>query len=297
MQMQSAREWQQHPFRLDQCGDLTPLRQALEAVGYSQQALSDTAKRQSRTEPLDMEVILRRTVAPTPFNTLTHLFFLGQTVSVEAARAALAPMQVEPLAAVGLLQPAETGIRATAMIFPYEGLFVAYDFPTDITRRPLPEDYVLGVGGASITLDHLTVRRQGETVLDLGTGSGVHALLAAQHANQVIATDLNPRALNFAGLNARLNGRTTITLRQGSLYEPVAEDQFDLIVANPPFVISPESRYIYRDSDLPGDTISEHVVRGMPARLRHGGYGVVLCNWYHQPDQTWSERPRHWVEA
>jgi methylase of polypeptide subunit release factors len=297
MQMQSAREWQQHPFRLDQCDDLTPLRQALEAVGYSQQALSDTAKRQSRTEPLDMEVILRRTVAPTPFNTLTHLFFLGQTVSVEAARAALAPMQVEPLVAVGLLQPAETGIRATAMIFPYEGLFVAYDFPTDITRSPLPEDYVLGVGGASITLDHLTVRRQGETVLDLGTGSGVHALLAAQHANQVIATDLNPRALNFAGLNARLNGRTTITLRQGSLYEPVAEDQFDLIVANPPFVISPESRYIYRDSDLPGDTISEHVVRGAPARLRHGGYGVVLCNWYHQQDQTWSERPRHWVEA
>jgi methylase of polypeptide subunit release factors len=183
------------------------------------------------------------------------------------------------------------------MIFPYEGLFIAYDFPTDVTCQPVPADYVLGVGGASITLDHLTVRRQGETVLDLGTGSGVHALLAAQHASQVIATDLNPRALNFAGLNARLNGLTTITLRQGSLYEPVAMDQFDLIVANPPFVLSPESRYVYRDSGLPGDTISEQVVRGAPARLCPGGYGVVLCNWYHQQNQHWSERLAQWVEA
>jgi SAM-dependent methyltransferase len=240
---------------------------------------------------------LRRTVTPTPFNTLARLFFLGQTVSAEAARAALTPVQVEPLIAAGLLQQVEAGIRSTAMIFPYEGLFVAYDFPTDVTCQPVPADYVLGVGGASITLDHLTVRRQGETVLDLGTGSGVHALLAAQHASQVIATDLNPRALNFAGLNARLNGLATIALRQGSLYEPVATDQFDLIVANPPFVLSPESRYVYRDSGLPGDTISEQVIRGAPARLRPDGYGVVLCNWYHQQDQHWSERLAQWVEA
>jgi methylase of polypeptide subunit release factors len=157
-------------------------------------------------------------------------------------------------------------------------------------------NHVLGAGRASITLANLTVRRRGETVLDLGTGSGIQALLAARHATRVIATDLNPRALNFAGFNALLNGVSNLELRQGSLYEPVAMCQFDLIVANPPFVISPETRYLYRDSDLPGDAVSEQVVRGAPARLREGGYGVILCNWHHQ-GEDWSERLRPWVAS
>jgi hypothetical protein len=102
--------------------------------------------------------------------------------------------------------------------------------------------------------------------------------------------------LNYAALSARLNGLSNIELRQGGLYEPVGDSQFDLIIANPPFVISPESRYLYRDSNLPGDVISERVIRGAPSRLLEGGYGIVLCNWYH-PEQDWSERLRPWVES
>jgi SAM-dependent methyltransferase len=295
MQTTRPQAWQDSPFRLHQCNDLAPLRQALQAAGYTHEALAQIARRRYRSEPLDMPAILRRTATPTPFHTLVYLFFLGQTVSVEATRVALAPMALDELLAVGLLQQVATGLRATAMLLPFAEVLVAYDFPADIVGGALPADYVLGVGGASITLAHLTVRRQGETVLDLGTGSGVHALLAARHARRVLATDLNPRALNFAGFNARLNGLTNIELRQGSLYEPVQEEQFDLIVANPPFVISPESRYVYRDSGLPGDSISEQVIRGAPARLREDGYCVVLCNWYHRQGQEWSERPQQWV--
>jgi SAM-dependent methyltransferase len=290
--------WQRsdHPFRLDQCGDLTSLRQALEAAGYTQSALAKTIVRHDRTARLDMSVLRRRTAPPTPYNTLVRLFYLGQAVPAEAARIALGPRSLDQLIAVGLLQHTNIDIRAEAMLTPYEDILVVHDFPAEISGGPEPANYVLGVGRASITLANLTVRRRGETVLDLGTGSGIQALLASRHAAHVMATDLNLRALNYAALSARLNGLPNIELRQGGLYEPVGDSQFDLIIANPPFVISPESRYLYRDSNLPGDVISERVIRGAPSRLLEGGYGIVLCNWYH-PEQDWSDRLRPWVES
>jgi methylase of polypeptide subunit release factors len=73
-------------------------------------------------------------------------------------------------------------------------------------------------------------------MLDVGTGSGVLAILAAQHSDQVTAIDVNPRALMFARFNARLNGVSHLQLLEGSWFEPVAGRTFDLIACNPPYV-------------------------------------------------------------
>lgn len=296
--MPTQRTWErkEEPFQLDQCSDLTALRQALEAAGYTRSAVAKTVVKHESGR-MDTSVVLRRTAAPTPYNTLVRLFFLGQIVPVAAARQALTATDVESLIAFGLLQQTDDGICSEAMLIPAEDLFLAQDFPAEVIGGSEPANHVLGAGRASVTLANLTVRRQGETVLDIGTGSGFQAALAAGHAAQVIATDVSLRALQFAALTARLNGISNLELRRGSLYEPVGDQQFDLIIANPPFVISPESRYIYRDSGLPGDTISEQVIRGASTRLREGGYAVVLCNWYYQEGQEWSDRPRQWVTA
>ncbi len=158
-------------------------------------------------------------------------------------------------------------------------------------------DYVLGPGPATRTVLWMTVRRRVERALDLGTGFGVQALVTARHARQTVGTDVNTRALNFTALNARLNDVSNLELRLGSLYEPVADNRFDLIVANPPYVISPESEYEYRDSGLAGDRISEQVIRGAPVRLREGGYCTVLFNWHHRYDDDWAERPTEWLRS
>jgi methylase of polypeptide subunit release factors len=289
------------PFRLDACGDLTPLRRALEGQGYTQPALAELLNPSDAKSPLevalDLAAAIRRTAAPSPLNTLARLFVLAQAVPEEAARQALAPADVEQLAALGLLRRSGDAVLATTAVLPFAGLLLARDFWPVVTGAPSPPNYVPGVGPATLAVANLTVRRSVQSALDLGTGSGFHALLAAGHAQRVIATDISPRALNIAAVNARLNGVDNVEFRRGNLYEPVQDCQFDLIVSNPPFVISPRSDYCYRDSGLPGDTISEQVIRNAPRFLREGGYSTVLFNWHHQSEADWQDRPKQWVAS
>ncbi len=129
--------------------------------------------------------------------------------------------------------------------------FIASDWSARRTGRPTASDHVLGVGGASTMLAQCTVRPEVERALDLGTGCGVQAFHLAGHAQEVIGTDISDRCLEFASFNAALNG-IPLEVRRGSLFEPVEEERFDLVVSNPPFVIgSPsDARHDYRDSGL-----------------------------------------------
>ena len=143
-------------------------------------------------------------------------------------------------------------------------------------RRPQPGRlagplHVTGINAPATLLASLSVREPGVRALDLGTGNGIQALLAASHASSVVATDVNPRALAFGTFNAALNGIDRIEFRQGSWYEPVAGERFDLIVSNPPYVISPENDLVYRDSgDEPG-ALCGRLIRDAPEYLTERG--------------------------
>jgi methylase of polypeptide subunit release factors len=84
---------------------------------------------------------------------------------------------------------------------------------------------------------------------------------------------------------------------EGSLYEPIGERQFDLIASNPPFMLAPVQKYLFRDSSLPGDSISERILLGAGERLRHGGYGVVVFNWLHTDPRDPAARPKEWLKS
>jgi len=76
----------------------------------------------------------------------------------------------------------------------------------------------------------------GKSILDLCTGTGIVSLKAAQAgASRVVAVDLNPEAVKNAQYNARQFGYEQIDVREGSLFGPVAGEQFDIIAINPPY--------------------------------------------------------------
>jgi methylase of polypeptide subunit release factors len=194
--------------------------------------------------------------------------------------------------------------QATCELRPYgdgsHHWWLPSDFGEAVTRGPLPTDHVLGLGGASATLASWTPRPLVARALDLGTGCGVQALHLTTHAATVVATDVSTRALGFARLTAGLNG-LGIEVRQGSLLEPVAGEVFDLIVSNPPFVITPRDptvpQYEYRDGGRSGDALVAGLVRDIGAHLAPGGIAQLLGNWEMRPGETWRERVGSWVEG
>ncbi len=177
-------------------------------------------------------------------------------------------------------------------MLPHDDLVIASDLPeTEAGGAHVP-----GVQRPSNTLANLTVRRRVGRALDVGTGNGIQALLAARHADTVVATDVNPRALAFARFNVALNGAAGVELREGSFLEPVEGERFDLIVANPPYVISPESSLTFRDSGLGRDRVSEQLVRALPGFLEEGGLATIMVSWIDGgggPDA----RPREWLDG
>jgi methylase of polypeptide subunit release factors len=223
-----------------------------------------------------------------PVETLVKLFTLGVPVSRSDAEEALGELP-EVVRRDGDAVVSEVGVT------PYQGLYVVHD-RRDFRSAGRPE-VVTGVNAAAKTLARLTVRRPIESALDIGAGSGLQTLLAARHAGRVLGTDVNERALRFLELNARLNGLVNVECRSGSLFEPVADERYDLVVSNPPYVLSPDTEYVFRDSGRARDDISRDVAAGAPAHLREGGYATVLCNWVVESEDEPAEHLAAWVEG
>jgi methylase of polypeptide subunit release factors len=225
---------------------------------------------------------------------LARLFLLGLEVDAELAEPALAPADVDNLVSAGFLERRGGNLTCPIRITPFEGLLLAHD-PEPISD-PDPA-IVTGLNSAARTLASLTPRRQAGRALDIGTGSGVQALLAATHCDSVVATDVNERALEFTRLGAALSDLDNVETRAGSFFDPVEGEEFDLIACNPPYVISPDSELVYRDGGLEGDEVSRIAVRGAADHLAANGLAVVLCNWVRAPFQPWAEPLRDWLSG
>jgi methylase of polypeptide subunit release factors len=230
---------------------------------------------------------------------LARLFVLGDPVTREDA---VRHLPLDELLALGLVG-GRSDLRALVDVRPYgesdTDWYVVSDHGPDSSGADVDEvaaDHVLGVGGASLTLARITPRGPVDRALDLGTGCGVQALHLGRHARQVVATDRNRRALRLAAVTAALSEQSW-DLREGSLFEPVGAETFDLVVSNPPFVISPGLRYAYRDGGLPADDLGRLLVQQAPARLTEGGTAVILANWLHVRGEDWRERVAGWVEG
>lgn len=281
-----------------------------------------------------------------PAATLTKFFVLGATESSQALAHALPELGVDGLVDLGLArkthahssstQPevkhtnSHTGNEDTyAALFdlrPHSATlpdpedvnnpdkerefnwWIASDLSEAITGEPLHPEHVLGIGGATMTLLSLTMRGAYRKALDVGCGCGIQALYLSTHCERVVATDLSERACALTSFNAALN-QATIDVRAGSLFNPVAGEEFDLIVSNPPFVITPESVRAqnaagfmeYRDGGMERDNLIGQILTDAPAHLRPGGVLQMLANWEIpagcDPKTQWSHRVETWLNS
>jgi SAM-dependent methyltransferase len=222
--------------------------------------------------------------------TLLEIFHRDGEATPKEAAAALAPLTVEELVAEGLLEADRARVRARVKLFGIDGVLVAGD-PIELSDR---DDYVISLSSASVRVAGLTVRREVESALDVGTGSGAHALLAARHAERVVGIDVNPHALELAGIGTRLNDAGNVRLVEGDWFEPVAGERFDLVVVTPASIITPDTTVLYRDSPLGGQELSRRLVAASAEHLTDGGHATIFCSWAHG-DEGWESAPREWA--
>jgi len=278
--------------------DYQRIREVLAAAGYTDRGITqvlgvDTLNRLGeRKSP----VLLRRTRGGTPLETLIRLFILGEPVDVLAATRAFAPMELDDWRKNGLVSLEGSLVEPSLQLRCYQGMVIAYDF---IRRGPggLQRDYVMGVSPSSLVLASMTVRRPIHSALDLGSGCGIQALLAANHSERVVGVDCNGRALAISQFNSRLNRIENVQFRDGDMFGPVAGETFELIVSNPPFIISPDNRHLFLNSGLESDDICRRIVREAPAFLSEGGYCVFNANWAVVEGEDWRARLAGWFEG
>lgn len=117
----------------------------------------------------------------------------------------------------------------------------------------------------------------GASVLDLGCGTGVVAVFAAQRAGRVVAVDINPAAVRCVRINALLNGvEGKVEVREGDLWTPLANERFDVIVFNPPYFFGqPRSNF---ERALRSDGLSQRFAAGISEHLTSGGYALLLLS-------------------
>jgi methylase of polypeptide subunit release factors len=237
--------------------------------------------------------VLRR--AEWPLSAFVELLLAGRRVELASLRRVLSAEAIEGLAECGVLTVEGGDVSASVAIEPLdEDVLLVGDVP------PLGDpglEYAAPASPSSLRLARLTVRREVDRTLDLGTGAGFQAVLAAAHSRHVLGVDVSRRALGLAALALQLNGRTNVELREGSWFEPVEPDaRFELVVSNPPFLAAPDVTWRYAHSEQPYE-LSRRLVQAAAERLTDGGLAHVMCAWGLRTGDEWLTTPQGWVEG
>jgi len=151
--------------------------------------------------------------------------------------------------------------------------------------------------------ENLSVTR-GCKVVDMGTGCGILAVIAAKKAGKVVAIDVNPCAVKCAKNNAEMNGvGNHVSFIQGDLFAPLrTRKEFDLILFNAPYLPSEENE---KDSwmgwawagGVSGRNVIDRFLCEAPKHLRLGGEIMLMQSTLSDVEQTLRNLEERGLEA
>ncbi len=139
--------------------------------------------------------------------------------------------------------------------------------------------------------DNIEVERMSR-VLEIGTGTGIIAIIAAKRARRVIATDINHHALKCAVKNIISNKAFNVELREGNLFEPVINEKFDLILFNTPYLPSSSEEKVDDklnaawDGGINGREVIDRFIRDIKDHLNPGGCVQLVQSSLSNIDKT-----------
>ena len=269
----------------------------LDACGYNTEQLTQRIGRARPPAAGEEQQMFDDSRQITTLNVLVRLFLLGAPVDKSTVDEFLPDVVAEFCHDAGLLQSDGDIINARVVIIPVDDLLFASD-AFRILGTEEAQNFVLPASTHSANfLRLLTMQDRVDDTLDLGCGCGIHALFAARHSTRVVATDISPHAIAYTRFNALLNDINNVECIEGSLFEPVTGQQFDLIISNPPFVISPSESFVYRDNAMELDEFCKMLVGEAPRHLKEGAHLQMLCEWVEIENEAWVDRISGWIRG
>ncbi len=134
--------------------------------------------------------------------------------------------------------------------------------------------------------------KEGQSVLEIGTGSGLVSMYASLLTDDVTATDINYNALELAEKNFKLNNINTIKLEFGDLFEPVKDRKFDVILFNTPYlptdsddIINDDLNYAF-DGGLDGRKVIDRFINQVSNHLNDKGIVQIIQSSLSDNDRT-----------
>lgn len=205
-----------------------------------------------------------------------RLFMFSDVLDAAEAEATVGPL-FTTLMDAGLLRK---GARDGTIECPFVlGMFNKTLVFSDLL---VEENGVMGFGPTTISLASASFpTKQVRTALDVGCGAGTVALVLAPSATRVVGTDIDPRAVELSKFNARLNEISNVEFRVGDLLAPVAGEQFDIVVSQPPFLAMPEGAEakVLTHGRSRGDELALRLIHDLPKVLAKGGVAILRIDW------------------
>lgn len=222
---------------------------------------------------------------------LLRLLIEGQQVPREQVDALLPPGLAEALLALEIVEPREGSVAPAIALYPVEGIYIASDLGEEFPLGRADSVYPAISKSGEVYMGALP-RTPCESFLEICSGTGIAALLAARNCGHALGIDIAERSTDFARFNAALNDLHNFTALQGDMYAPAEGMQFDRIAAHPPYVPAFEQRHIYRDGGTDGEVLVRRAVAEAFPYLKPGGRLYCTCVATEREDAPLEQRVR-----
>lgn len=284
------------PVILDSHERMTQFAGELAACGYD---VANCAKRLDVFPRLGVNFWqkMRPSWAPRPedlIDTLIALFIDGQQISADLISKQISSSFVDAALEMGLAEKDGDLLKTSFSLFPCYGKYLV----TDQAEKNTAINQVMWLWGESYLLGGLVKRIPRRRGIDLGTGSGVHAILASDHCDRVVGADVSPRALAFSKFNAVLNGRNNIDFVLSDLLNWI-DGTCDLLVSNVPY--APDTAAIAGDNfwsgGIEGVDLLRRVIEALPSRLDKDGTAHINSLFPNPPGTKIKDHFDHWLNG
>lgn len=215
---------------------------------------------------------------PYPISSIVKLFFLSESISDPSKF--LGKSLFSDLVQLRIIEENCEGLwnLGEKYIVPLNGIFLLSDVWK--TGHALKKNQVW-FAKDTLFLARILPPLRDKKVLDLGSGTGIHAILSASRGAYATAVDINERAVKYTNINVALNDVGAYTsVHLGNLYDPVKGEKFDYIIANSPFIpiLNERSKQFTTDHhDASGLQVFNDIINGLSEHLLPKGTAVILC--------------------